>query len=204
MIVPDTKWNLDVSGAGRSKYKALAQAIREGIVSKQLAPGEKLPTVRDLAHQIGVTPGTVARAYAVMIEEGRLVAGVGRGTFVAGSANRGDLPSWAPVMLDPQPMTPEKAHLLSPKVPDMGQSEIIRQGLHMLATQMPTEDMLRYPTRLTDRAAREAFLRHCPRDIIGPATEDDVVCAHGGQSAIVMALQTILHGANPVIAVDEL
>ncbi len=204
MIVTDTTWNPDLSSAGRSKYKALAQAIREGIVSRQLSPGEKLPTVRELARQIGVTPGTVARAYAVLTDEGRLIAGVGRGTFVAGSGLHEDLPSWAPVMLDPQPMTPEKAHLLSPKVPDMGQSAILREGMQTIAAQMPAEELLRYPTRLTDLAARQAFLRHCPKDIIGPASENDVVCAHGGQSAIVMALQTILHGSNPVIAVDEL
>ena len=75
MIVPDTKWQPEAPLAGQAKYKALAQAIREGIVSKQLTPGEKLPPVRDLAFKIGVTPGTVARAYALLTDEGRLIAG---------------------------------------------------------------------------------------------------------------------------------
>ena len=72
MIVPDTKWLPKLSGAGRSKYKALAEAIREGIVSGQLPAGAKLPPVRDLAYQVGVTPGTVARAYSLMTNEGTM------------------------------------------------------------------------------------------------------------------------------------
>ena len=183
---------------------ALAQAIREGIVSRQFEPGEKLPTVRALADRLAITPGTVSRAYQLLIDEGRLEAGVGRGTFVAGVASVEKLPKWAPVMLDPQATLPERAHFLSPRVPDMGQSRIIREAMLHLANHTQNEEFLRYPTRETDLLARRTFMETCPKDIIGPASEQDVICAHGGQSAIVMALQTVLHGAHPVIAVDEL
>lgn len=203
MIVTDTTWSPDLSKAGRSKYMALAQAIREGIVSKQFKVGEKLPTVRALAEKLSITPGTVSRAYQILIDEGRLEAGVGRGTFVAGTFQADELPKWAPAMLDAV-NKPERAHFLSPKVPDMGQVKIIRDGMVHVANTMPAEQLLRYPTRETDLAARQAFMACCPKDIIGPATEEDVTCAHGGQSAIVMVLQTLLHGPSPVIAVDEL
>jgi DNA-binding transcriptional MocR family regulator len=204
MIVSDTIWQPDVSGAGKSKYKALAQAIREGIVSGQLSSGEKLPPVRDLAYRVGVTPGTVARAYSLLIDEGRLTAGVGRGTFVAGKTGGGNIPLRAPVMLDPVYGPVARAHLLSPKVPDEGQSQLIRDGLQMLSRTMDAEHLLRYPTRVTDLAARQAFQAEVAEDSVGHFSTDDIVTAHGGQSAIVMILQTILHGANPVIAVDEL
>ena len=45
--------------------------------------GTKLPPVRDLAYQLSITPGTVARAYSILTDEGVLEAEVGRGTFVA-------------------------------------------------------------------------------------------------------------------------
>ncbi|MBU2359108.1 MAG: GntR family transcriptional regulator, partial [Alphaproteobacteria bacterium] len=83
MIVPDTKWTPDLSAATRSKYEALASAIRDGVADGQLLPGAQLPPVRDLAYRIGVTPGTVARAYRLLVDDRVLVAGVGRGTFVA-------------------------------------------------------------------------------------------------------------------------
>ncbi|WP_108814290.1 aminotransferase-like domain-containing protein [Loktanella sp. Alg231-35] len=204
MIVSDTIWQPNVADAGKSKYKSLAQAIREGIVSGQLNAGEKLPPVRELAYRVGVTPGTVARAYSVLIDEGRLVAGVGRGTYVAGGAASAVAIARPPIMLDTPNNAPDRVHLLSPKVPDTGQSQLIRDGMQALSRELHPEHLLRYPTRETDLAAREAFQNEVSPDSVGHFGIDDIVTAHGGQSAIVMILQTILHGANPVIAVDEL
>lgn len=204
MIVSDTKWQPDLSHAGRAKYKALAQAIREAIVSKQLAEGEQLPPVRDLAYRVGVTPGTVARAYAVLTDEGRLTAGVGRGTFVA-ARKQSARPVWdAPVLLDPVRDISEQVHLLSPKMPDVGQCSVIRNGMRHLSEAMSIENLLRYPSRDTDGPARAALAQAIGTAPVGPFGIDDVITAHGGQHAIVMILQTILHGPSPVIAVDEL
>ncbi|MDE0851725.1 PLP-dependent aminotransferase family protein [Yoonia sp.] len=204
MIVSDTKWRPEIAGAGRAKYKALAQAIREGIVSRQLVAGEQLPPVRELAYRIGVTPGTVARAYAVLTDEGRLTAGVGRGTFV--TERKAVIQSvWdAPAMLDTLVEAPERVHLLSPKMPEVGQGALIRDALHALATEMGPEHLLNYPSRVTDVAARRAFRASLTDTSIGSFDENDVITSHGGQSAIIMILQTVLHGPSPVIAVDEL
>lgn len=205
MIVPDTINPTTLDAAGRSKYKALAQSLREGIVSGALAVGEKLPPVRELAYQVGVTPGTVARAYALLIDEGRLVAGVGRGTFVAEreAAPKPNAP-WLPPMHDPVVDAAEKAHLLSPKIPDCGQVQIIRDGLSAMGESASDLTMLRYPSRQTDLAARNAFCNQIDLDHTGPCKPDDVVVSHGGQNAILMILQTILQGQNPTIAVDDL
>ena len=204
MFVSDTKWQPDLSNAGRAKYKALAQAIREAIVSRQLMEGEQLPPVRDLAYRVGVTPGTVARAYAVLTDEGRLTAGVGRGTFVA-ERKQSARSIWdAPVLLDPVRDLSEQVHLLSPKMPDVGQCAVIREGMQHLSDNMSVDNLLRYPSRETDGPARAALMRAMGQAPVGPFGIDDVITAHGGQHAIVMILQTILHGPSPVIAVDEL
>ena len=205
MIVPDTIFKSPLGLAGKSKFKALAQAIREAIVSGQLAPEAKLPPVRDLAYQIGVTPGTVARAYQLLTEEGRLIAVVWRGTFVAG-AQRSLRPA-SPALLaadDRMSQAAEVAHLLSPKMPDLGQGQMIRDAMHHLADTMPTEHLLRYPDRRTDLAARRAVAAYLDAERVGAFSVDDIVTAHGGQSAVVMILQTILHCARPVVAVDVL
>ena len=205
MIVTDTIWHPDLSNAGRSKYKALAQAIREGIVSGQLTPGEQLPTVRDLGYRLGVTPGTVARAYGVLIDERRLVAGVGRGTFVAEqSTGPVERTPWVPLVHDAIDEQPQQAHLLSPKMPDVGQVALLRDAMGRLAAEMPTVDLLQYPSRETDLAAREVYVDGLDQEHTGSCTPEDVVVSHGGQSAIIMALQTILTGHQPSIAVDAL
>ncbi|MFQ1700845.1 PLP-dependent aminotransferase family protein [Loktanella agnita] len=205
MIVPDTIWQPDEKQNGRSKYETLARTIRARIASGDLSEGYKLPPVRDLAYQIGVTPGTVARAYRVLIEEGHLTAGVGRGTFVAAQkpVPVRSLPTTTS-FFDPVLERDGQAHLLSPKMPDVGQGAIMREVLHDLADAVAPDMLLRYPTRDTDLPARQAFAARLDAEQIGAFTLDDIVTSHGGQSAILMILQSVLQGPAPVIAVDEL
>lgn len=81
-----TIWHPDLSRYQGPKYKAIAEAIADAVVGGVLAPGERLPPQRALAWDLGVTVGTVSRAYA-LAEQRQLVAGtVGRGTFVCGGA----------------------------------------------------------------------------------------------------------------------
>ena len=61
----------------------LESALRTAIRSGRLAPGEKLPSTRALAAQLGLSRGTVAAAYDQLIAEGHLVARHGSGTEVA-------------------------------------------------------------------------------------------------------------------------
>lgn len=51
-------------------YTQLMNQIIEGIASKQLAPGEYLPSVRSLASDIGVNLHTVNKAYTLLKQEG--------------------------------------------------------------------------------------------------------------------------------------
>ncbi len=194
-----------IAAAGRAKYQGLARGLRAAIAGKLLKSGDKLPAVRELAWRVGVTPNTVARAYTILTEEGLLTAGVGRGTFVAeGPAT---LPVARPILPDVALSTPDwpaVADLRSPKLPDLGQGGLLRAGLVAVAQTAPVEHLLRYPSRLTDASAREAFRHWMGSAPIGPFSEEDVVVAHGGQSAIVMVLQCLLEGGEPVILTDEL
>jgi DNA-binding transcriptional regulator YhcF (GntR family) len=49
----------------------------------RLEPGSRLPTVRELADQLELAPGTVARAYRELEHEGTATARGRAGTFVA-------------------------------------------------------------------------------------------------------------------------
>ena len=76
------------------KYRRLYDALDRAIRSGMLRPGARLPPVRELAWQLKITPGTVARAYQLATDDGLLEATVGRGTFVR-SAERSlaDMPA---------------------------------------------------------------------------------------------------------------
>src|SRR5215469_4226249 len=67
-------------------YRQVAQQIRELIRTGVLAPGCRLPTVRQLAADHGLTRLTVQSGYAELQTQGLIDSYVGRGTFVAGRA----------------------------------------------------------------------------------------------------------------------
>jgi GntR family transcriptional regulator len=65
-------------------YQQVAAQIRAAIERGELPPGAPLPTVRQLAGDLGLAPNTVARAYGELQSEGWLVGDRRRGTRVAG------------------------------------------------------------------------------------------------------------------------
>lgn len=66
-----------------SIYDEIVEAITQYIDLGVLKPGEKLPSVRELATSLSVNPNTVARAYEVLTEKGYLVSLPKKGCFVA-------------------------------------------------------------------------------------------------------------------------
>lgn len=77
-----TIWTPDITRRSGPKYLAIAAAISEAIGEGTLAAGTKLPPQRNLAYDIGVTLGTVTRAYDEIKRRGLADGEVGRGTFV--------------------------------------------------------------------------------------------------------------------------
>lgn len=59
--------------------------IRHAIASAELIPGDPLPTVRQIASDLGVNFNTVARAYRQLEAEGLVTTVRGRGTIVKSS-----------------------------------------------------------------------------------------------------------------------
>ncbi|WP_404362886.1 PLP-dependent aminotransferase family protein [Marinobacter sp.] len=79
-----TMWMPDLSTEG-PRYRAIAEAIADSVADGRLAPGEKLPPQRRLADELGVTTGTITRAYAEAERRGWVEARVGSGTYVRSS-----------------------------------------------------------------------------------------------------------------------
>ena len=201
----DTIWVPQVDPAIKPKYKAVVQAIRDAVGSGALVQGAKLPPVRELGWKLEMTPGTVARAYTVLTDEGVLVAEVGRGTFVADAA-RVEPPLNLMEMDVIEHLTGGDnfdVNLFSPHLPNGGQSKLIRTLLAQIANDPPS-GVMHYPSRRGAQPAREAML-HWLRDTnLGPVKEADIVLSHGGQNSIMLIFQTILKGRRPVIFVEEL
>jgi DNA-binding transcriptional MocR family regulator len=77
-----TIWVPEIARFPGSRYIAIAEALAADIAAGLLQPGAKLPTHRDLAYRLGVTVGTVTRAYQEAERRGLVSGEVGRGTYV--------------------------------------------------------------------------------------------------------------------------
>jgi GntR family transcriptional regulator len=64
-------------------WSQIEAGLRRLIACRRLAPGDYLPSVRDLARDLRVNPATVSRAYQRLTEAGILEARRGDGTHVA-------------------------------------------------------------------------------------------------------------------------
>ncbi|SRR5579883_1355343 len=66
-------------------YAQLERAIRDAIAAGRLRPGEKLPTVRQLAVDLRINANTVAKVYVELERAGVVETRRGVGTFVSES-----------------------------------------------------------------------------------------------------------------------
>ena len=64
-------------------YAQLERALRAGIATGRLEPGEQLPTVRQLAVELRVNANTVARVYAELERGGVIETRRGVGSFIS-------------------------------------------------------------------------------------------------------------------------
>ncbi|WP_322060753.1 PLP-dependent aminotransferase family protein [Paraburkholderia sp. J63] len=69
-----------------TRVEQVMQALRERIASRALAAGARVPSIRMMSEQIGVSKSTVVEAYERLVAEGTLIARRGSGFFVAGHA----------------------------------------------------------------------------------------------------------------------
>ena len=68
----------------RPIYSQIISGLREQITAGILKPGDKLPSVRDLAAELAINPNTIQRAYRQLELEGWIVSIQGKGSFISG------------------------------------------------------------------------------------------------------------------------
>jgi GntR family transcriptional regulator len=69
-------------------YQQLVASLKELINRGELLPGDTLPTVRQLAQDLGVNLNTVARSYRELARQGLLSVRQGRGASVVSTRRR--------------------------------------------------------------------------------------------------------------------
>lgn len=88
-------------GSAVAPFEQIRSQLADGIRSGGLADGQRLPSIRQLAGDLRVAAGTVAKAYALLEEEGLVETSRARGTRVgAGHAYSDAVRDAAGVFLD--------------------------------------------------------------------------------------------------------
>ena len=91
----------DFSHISQPIYKELYQNIRSDILNGTIKSGEKLPSKRTLAQNLGISTITVENAYDQLISEGYLYSELKKGYFVSDIKN----------LSKPHPSSTQKARL---------------------------------------------------------------------------------------------
>ena len=68
----------------RPIYSQIIDGFRDQILAGVLSPGDKLPSVRDLAAELAINPNTIQRSYRELESQGWIYSVPGKGSFVQG------------------------------------------------------------------------------------------------------------------------
>lgn len=176
-------WRPELGGRNGPRYLAVADALADDVARGALTPGTRLPTHRELADHLGVTVGTVSRAYREARSRGLIVGEVGRGTFVRGA--RKTQTKGLPI---PEPSQRGVIDLSLNYLRLDGMEAIVRRSLEELSALDDATSLLEnYHPQAGSATHRVAGARWLERS--GLAVEPDrvLVCC-GAQHAITVAL----------------
>ncbi|MFQ5994459.1 MAG: PLP-dependent aminotransferase family protein [Acidiferrobacterales bacterium] len=186
-----TMWQPNITRYPGPRYLAIAEAIQADVENGQLSSGARLPTHRDLAGHLGVTVGTVTRAYAEAMRRGLVHGEVGRGTFVraAGdSASQFGIHQDQPGLID-----------LSINRPVLGvQVEALSKALLALSREANLAQLMNYQGEAglpAHRAAGATWIGQRGVDVSG----DQVVVTNGAQHALYITLAALTKPGDVVL-----
>jgi len=196
-IVIMTMWVPQLSTRRGPRYQAIADALAEDVNAGRLAAGDRLPTHRDLAYELGVTVGTVSRAYAEAERRGLTYGEVGRGTFIQGTAeDRKNATSFFKIHNE---VSNQVDFGLNMPAPGRG-GDYLARALAELSESSQLEELLAYETHGGLLSHREAAVQILKRFNVETSADQVVIC-NGAQHAIVTALMSVA-APGDILAVE--
>jgi DNA-binding transcriptional MocR family regulator len=192
-----TSWTPTLQGRDGPLYRLIADSLAADIEEGRLPPGTRLPTHRELAERVGVTVGTVTRAYAEAERRGLIGGEVGRGTYVRHREATRPLPSIAP-----QPVGDEsliEMGLNWPATPEVDPAaQALRRTMEELSRSTELSELIAYQPQAGLLAHRAAGAAWISRFGVTVQPEQVVICS-GGQHAMEVALKAVTRPGDTVL-----
>jgi GntR family transcriptional regulator/MocR family aminotransferase len=175
----------------------LERALREAVRGGRLRPGERLPSSRELAADLGMARNTIADVYAHLVAEGYLVSARGAGTRVAATAGPA-------VSGPPAPEPDDVRYDLRPGRPDLG---LFPQSAWLVATRRAlnsgTAAALGYGDVRGPRPARTALAGYLARVRGVVADPDRIVLCSGYRQAVALLAAALRDQGRARVAVES-
>jgi len=192
-----TSWVPELQGREGPLYRAIADALAADIEAGRLAPGTRLPTHRELAEKVGVTVGTVTRAYAEAERRGLIGGEVGRGTYVRHLAS--PRPPSSPGPVPSADDTQIELGLNWPATPEGDPTtEALRRTFEALQRSPELPELLGYQPHAGLLSHREAGAEWVSRFGLTLPADQVVVCS-GGQHAMEVVLKAYARPGDTVL-----
>ncbi|MDM0047084.1 PLP-dependent aminotransferase family protein [Variovorax dokdonensis] len=192
----------------------LSERFAERIRSRLLAPGARLPSVRDCARQHGVSPHTVVAAYDQLQAQGLVEARRKRGFYVRDAAVRPAPPPNAAAMVAAPPIPADASSLIrgmfhrpsAKPQPGMGvfppdwlDSTFMPAALRRVTAGPVLQELsLQYGEPAGDTALR----RSLSQKLLGinvPAAPEQIMTTIGATHALDIVSRTLLRAGDPVM-----
>jgi DNA-binding transcriptional MocR family regulator len=175
-------------------YLALVQALSEDIENGRLRPGQRLPPHRDLARDIGLSIGTVSKAYREAQGRRLLSSHVGQGTFVLGRATAQSVAQISSV--------PDIANLGLNQPPPGSQIEVLRSAMQEVTNSPHLDELLAYHQHHGRPEHREVIAHWMSSPSFRPRPDNLILC-NGAQHAIDIAVRLSV-APGQAVATDAL
>jgi DNA-binding transcriptional MocR family regulator len=186
-------WQPDLNSFPGPRYLAIVSAIAEDVERGNLKAGDQMPTHRDLAGLLGVTTGTITRAYTEAAKRGLLVGETGRGTFVRASLFQD---SFSGPSSDVEDVID-----LSYNIPPLSMGDPLGQALTNTLTSLATRPglsaMMSYQPAIGLERHREAGAAWAARSGLRMDAERVVICS-GALHAMTVVFSTLTKPGDSV------
>jgi DNA-binding transcriptional MocR family regulator len=187
-----TSWLPELRSRAGPLYLAIASVLARDITAGRIEPGTRLPTHRELADRLGVTVGTVTRAYAEATRRGLVFGEVGRGTFTRGApARTPSADSAASNLIDLSINVP-------PPPAGIDEGALLRTSLSALSERVDLGALLSYPSATGVLAQREAGALFLQRSAL-TAPADRILVSSGSQHAMTAVFSALTRPGDVVL-----
>jgi GntR family transcriptional regulator/MocR family aminotransferase len=200
-------------------YRQICDGYRDAIVAGRLRPGERVPSTRGLAEELGISRIPVLTAFEQLLAEGYFEARVGSGTFVARSLPEETLRAAPPASagrrsprrLAPRP--PIRAAAAEPWLRGFGAFRVSQPAVEQFPFKVwaslfsrhcrnPRAALLHYGEPMGHLPLRQAVAAHLATARAVRCDAEQVMIVSGSQQALAIAAR-VLHGPGDEVFVED-